>query len=323
MKIAKKYQVYNQKVYDLGKSYEIHLQDTYTSYLTQGKEIRKMKPKTFESEEEEQAYELEKLNKRKAYYHEKARDIRRTVELNRTFDKRTKFLTLTYSPEYDFKIENLKESNKEFKKFIGRLNYYLNKNQKDNKKRTIKYIATHEIQDGKRNKSGVGTNRLHYHVILFNCPFISNEKIASLWNMGFIKINSLRNVEDRFIAIYCSKYLTKDIENKANYSKAILSSKNLKRPEPYRVYYDTGFKKNETADLKKLGKFMYDKECSVFKTFDYRKNLSDKVKGNEHIKTKLVLYIDKPEYDKFIEDNNLKVGHHKSLPSYVEKNRLE
>lgn len=243
MKEKKEYKVYNQKLYDLGHSYEIHLEDGYTSYLVKGKEDRGYQKKVFHSEEEELEYELEKEKKREAYYHEKVRDIRRTVELNRQSDNRTKFLTLTFNGEHDFKIEDLKEANKEFKKFIGRLNYYLNKNQKDNKKRTIKYIATHEIQ--KKN-----TQRIHYHVILFNCPYLPAEKLAETWNMGFLKINSLRNVEDRFCALYVAKYIGKDISSKSKYSKAILSSKNLKRPEPYRICYDRGHFSDETEVLR-------------------------------------------------------------------------
>ena len=126
---------------------------------------------------------------------------------------KTKFLTLTFREN----IQDITITNKEFKYFIQRLNYYLYQT----KVQTLKYIATWEKQ-----KRGA----IHYHVIFFDFPFVAKEKLQDLWTYGFIKINRIDvdSMENR--GRYLSKYFGKDLELKEHKKKAFFKSQNLKMP---------------------------------------------------------------------------------------------
>lgn len=313
MKEKNKYGLYNCKVYELGDKVELSLQTKPQSFLISGTEEKKKKgQKVFSSEEEEQAWELEKLRQREMYYKEKARDLKRTIQLNMT--AKAKFVTLTFNNEHDYGIEDIQQANEHFSKFIGRLSYFFNKNKVNNKDRTLQYIASHEL-----TKAG----RVHYHMVIFNIPYLPAKKLEEIWRGGFVKINSLDNVEDKFVALYISKYIAKDLDKKANYSKAILSSNSLKRPEPHRINYDFGFKKNEVEDFKKLFNFARESGGYEWKTFDFRKYHSQKkTKDTEpdYIQ-KIVVEISKKEYEEFTRKNNLKDYQFWTKPSEVEKRR--
>lgn len=111
--------------------------------------------------------------KRKQKHYEQARwDIARIVDCN--FDNRTKFVTLTFKEN----IQEILITNREFKYFIQRLNYYLY----HTKTQLLKYLATWEKQ-----KRGA----IHYHVIFFDFSYIAKEKLQNLWSHGFIKINRI------------------------------------------------------------------------------------------------------------------------------------
>ena len=114
-------------------------------------------------------------------------------------------------------IQDITETNKEFKYFIQRLNYYLYQT----KVQTLKYIATWEKQ-----KRGA----IHYHVIFFDFPYVAKEKLQNLWTHGFIKINRIDvdSMENR--GRYLSKYFGKDLELKEHKKKAFFKSQNLKMP---------------------------------------------------------------------------------------------
>jgi hypothetical protein len=103
--------------------------------------------------------------------------------------ERLKFLTLTFKDnvtDYDY-------ANYEWQKFRQRLNYFTGTK--------IEYVAVHEKQ-----KRGA----IHYHAILFNCPYIPQPKILDLWgNYVFIKeINKTQGT-----IFYLTKYLTKAFED--------------------------------------------------------------------------------------------------------------
>lgn len=137
--------------------------------------------------------EIKEENREKVTYRAK-RELRRIVNSNvgQYGDEfTTKFVTLTFSEH----ITDLAASNKEFEKFIKRLNYQIFKSKKAN----VKYTVVPEF-----TKKG----RVHYHVIFYNLPYVKFDFLADIWGNGFIKINKIDNCDN--VGAYISKYMTKD-----------------------------------------------------------------------------------------------------------------
>ena len=99
-----------------------------------------------------------------------------------------KFLTLTFKEN----IQDIEQANYEFKKFIKRLNYKLYKTKKAN----LKYTCVVEFQ-----KRGA----IHYHVIIYNMPYVKANDIAKVWGNGFIKINKIDDIDN--VGAYVAEYL--------------------------------------------------------------------------------------------------------------------
>lgn len=97
------------------------------------------------------------------------------TNINLNNDYSPKFLTLTFKEN----ISSLKSANYEFKKFRHRLEYKFHIK--------INYLCVPEFQ--KRGS-------IHYHVILFNLPFIDADELSSIWGNGFIKINRIDKVSN-------------------------------------------------------------------------------------------------------------------------------
>lgn len=155
--------------------------------------------------------------KRKQKHYEQARwDIARIVDCN--FDNKTKFVTLTFKEN----IQEILITNREFKYFIQRLNYYLY----HTKTQLLKYLATWEKQ-----KRGA----IHYHVIFFDFLYIAKEKLQNLWSHGFIKINRIDVDSKENRGRYLSKYFGKDLDLKEHKKKAFFKSQNLKVPHETKV----------------------------------------------------------------------------------------
>jgi len=99
-----------------------------------------------------------------------------------------KFLTLTFKDN----VKDLDKANYEFEKFIKRLNYYCFGTKKAN----LKYTCVVEFQ-----KRGA----IHYHVIIYNMPYVKANDIANVWGNGFIKINKIDDVDN--VGAYVAEYL--------------------------------------------------------------------------------------------------------------------
>ena len=99
-----------------------------------------------------------------------------------------KFVTLTFKDN----ITDIKQANYEFKKFIKRLNYYCFGTKKTN----LKYTCVIEFQ--KRGS-------IHYHIIIYNMPYVKANDISNVWGNGFIKINKIDDVNN--VGAYVSEYL--------------------------------------------------------------------------------------------------------------------
>lgn len=126
-----------------------------------------------------------------------------------------KFLTLTYR-NAEFSSVKAKY---DFNKFIKRLKYNVNP--------ALRYIAVME----EHNSSSTSTDRLHsyhFHVLIFDVPFVSAKVYAEIWRYGFIKINAVKNDHLRIVS-YLSKYLSKSAQHKKG-ERRFLSSRNIRRP---------------------------------------------------------------------------------------------
>lgn len=217
-------QAYNLKVIETATYTEIYEYLDEPVFYTVGTKENNEKVKHIDSDENnavnnkiaEKHYDA---LKRKQKHYEKMRwEIARLVDCN--FDNQTKFMTLTFKEN----IKDLNYTNKEFKKFIQRLNYYLYKD----KKHHLKYIAVWEKQ-----KRGA----IHYHVIFFSLPYIPVKELRKIWRNGFVKINIIDVDSKDNRGRYVSKYFSKDIDEKDFKQKAFFKSQNLSLPE-VKLYFD-------------------------------------------------------------------------------------
>ena len=74
----------------------------------------------------------------------------------------------------------------------------------------MKYLATWEKQQ---------RGAIHYHIILFGFPFVSFDRLTTIWGRGFVRINKIDvdNIENR--GRYISKYFDKELELKEHKKK--------------------------------------------------------------------------------------------------------
>jgi len=121
------------------------------------------------------------------------------------------FLTLTYAEN----MQDLDQANKDFEKFIKRLNYNLT----GLKRSEIKYIAVPEYQS---------RGAVHFHLVIFNLPYTPAKQISKIWKHGFVKPKGIRHCDN--IGAYMSKYLGKAPEGRKQYyaSKGLIQPKILK-----------------------------------------------------------------------------------------------
>ena len=226
-------------------------------YTVKTKYNRRKFDELTEEEQEESKIRQER------YYKNKVFEIERLIDCNYT-DEST-FLTLTFARN----LKDLPKANKEFTLFIKRLKYYLKKideaneedetnenieavedvkadetnenvenDEDDEDKESLKYIAIWERQQ---------RGAIHYHVILFNLPFVDAKKLEEIWGNGFIWINLIeenkkekgkkqsKKKQDKkasgIVSGYLTKYFTKDIDERVREKKAYFSSRNLERPK--------------------------------------------------------------------------------------------
>lgn len=116
------------------------------------------------------------------------------------------------------------------------------------KKSVLKYIAVWEKQ-----KRGA----IHYHIILFDIPFIKTKKIEEIWGNGFIKINKIDVDSKENRGRYISKYFSKSVDEKDYKKKSFFKSRNLKKPKVHKLTTDLDVNLNDFA-------IIYNKEYTRF-----------------------------------------------------------
>lgn len=138
------------------------------------------------------------------------RDLRRLINANVGMYSgfTPKFVTFTFAEN----VIDIVYANNEWKKFIKRLKYYLDKD--------IKYVVVIEFQE---------RGAIHYHAVFFNIPYIRSDILFKLWGNGFIKINKIDDVDN--VGAYVTKYMTKDNHDvRLQGKKSYFCSKGLYKP---------------------------------------------------------------------------------------------
>lgn len=184
-----------------GELYVI-LNESYSS-------LRYVKIKLIQALKNYNSYNAKKERFEKSCYRAKSKIFDLVVcNVNKHLDyegknQRSKFLTLTFKEN----LGDIEKANAEVTKFLKRLSYYkyrVNKN-------VIKYICVPELQE---------RGAWHYHIILFNCPFIPFNEYLRVWNNGGVYIKALPKTNDGImIAKYITKYISKGIEIKEDISE--------------------------------------------------------------------------------------------------------
>lgn len=124
----------------------------------------------------------------------------------------SKFMTLTF----DRHVTDIQEANYCFTKFIKRLNYKLF----DTKKANLRYSAVIEFTEN---------DRIHYHVIIYNMPYVPANELGMIWDNGFIKINRIDRVDN--VGAYICKYMSKDNQDeRLQGKKCYFNSRGLFKP---------------------------------------------------------------------------------------------
>lgn len=191
-----------------------------------GDRPKSFKGKTEDTTEEIKSYSADEIVQRR-YYRAK-RELHDYINCNAQAwpDNNNRpylpiFITFTFREN----IQNIKEANHTFTKFIQRFNYLVTGDRKS----YLKYVVVIEFQ-----KRGA----IHYHALFFNLPFIENIKLKTQdsWREGFVQVKSIRNIGS--VARYMSKYMSKRFDDpRLSGKKCYFVSRGLKKPKL--VYYDS------------------------------------------------------------------------------------
>lgn len=122
--------------------------------------------------------------------------------------EREKFFTLTFKQN----VVDHEAANVEFMKFIKRLNYHVT----GGKKAVLKYVCVVERQQ---------RGALHYHIILFNMPYVPHKELLELWGHGAVTINAIDHVDN--VGVYVMKYMEKEMNEMQSEKSAKVKGKKL------------------------------------------------------------------------------------------------
>lgn len=191
------------------------------------KEINSWDITTFEKElvesdieemEQEVIEEFVQVDKEDVNIRRSQKRLRRLINSNLgQYEELDKFLTLTYPG-----LKSREKACRSFKTFAQNLRRHYGQQ--------IQYIAVMEIQDGSRLEDPTkATKDIHFHVLLFDCPYIPQEIIQNkLWKHGIVDIRKIEQFGD--IAGYLVNYLSKDQTLAVKGKRSYFSSRGLIKP---------------------------------------------------------------------------------------------
>ena len=188
---------YSKKVIVSGNVVEVY---DYEKPIIAGYSIKERYKcgRCFEASEEDKQINREKV------FNRAKRDLRRLINAN--IGEFSKFVTLTFREN----ITDLKVANYEWKKFKQRLETKIGYK--------LQYLVVIEFQ-----KRGA----IHYHCVMFNLPYIQNNKLREIWGNGYVKINRIDNVDN--VGAYVCKYMTKTDDDRLLGQKMYFTSRGLKK----------------------------------------------------------------------------------------------
>lgn len=178
------------------------------------------------------------------------RRLKRLINANvGQYEQVDKFLTLTFPH-----LRDRDKACRAFKTFAQNLRRHYGEE--------IQYIAVMEIQDGSRLEDpSNATNDIHFHVLLFNCPYIPQEIIQNkLWKHGIVDIRKIENYID--IAGYLADYLSKDKVLAVRGKRSYFPSRGLKKPVEEvsmdeKMIFD--ILKNQNNEIQYVNEFIVDR----------------------------------------------------------------
>jgi|GEM_PF-532123 hypothetical protein len=142
------------------------------------------------------------------------------ANVDRPWGERLKFFTMSFKDD----IFDLREANRQFNKFIKRLEYHI--------KRKVHYTVIARFQDGKRpgGKAGGRDGVIHYHVLFYDLPYVPHDKLTAIWDRGFVWINAVDDVDN--LGVYMvAGYMGNEIDDeRLNGQKHYWSSRGLSKP---------------------------------------------------------------------------------------------
>lgn len=144
--------------------------------------------------------------------------LRRLINSNLgQYEEQDKFLTLTFP-----KLKSREKACRAFKTFAQNLRRHYGKD--------IQYIAVMEIQNGDRLEDpSKATKDIHFHVLLFNCPYIPQDILQNkIWKHGIVDIRKIKDYDD--MAGYLVNYLSKDDTLCVKGKRMYFPSRELKKP---------------------------------------------------------------------------------------------
>lgn len=166
-------------------------------------------PETGEIRRKDYSYDPESA--RQANCRRAKNNLRRLLISN--FDNRSTFITLTFRNGSVQDVTDVKECNIAFRQFIKRMRRRYG---------GFKYCTVIEFQDTN------GRGAVHYHVVA-DIPYVHYEKLAEIWENGFIGINRIDHVDN--VGAYITKYMTKDSNDpRLQGKKSYMTSTNMIRP---------------------------------------------------------------------------------------------
>lgn len=156
--------------------------------------------------------EVEKMKQEKSLSNSLRRtrnNLRRLINANtgQWGKEREKFFTLTFKEN----VTDHEKANADFRSFIKRLNYKLFK-----KESGLKYVCVVERQE---------RGALHYHIVLFNMPFVPVDELSEIWGHGFVRINEIDHVDN--VGVYVVKYIEKTMREMQSNKSAKVKDKKL------------------------------------------------------------------------------------------------
>jgi len=171
-----------------------HITEIRDMTQTTGGIIRKLSKDEYVDTRTGEVFEYDHTEKRIENIENVARSLRNLRDLiNTNIDNVNKclWITLTYAEN----MTDTKRLYNDFRKFMMRLKYYLIENNMSK----CEYIVAAEPQE---------RGAWHFHLLLLfpkKAPFIPNAELARIWGNGFVKVTSLKNVDN--VGVYLTAYL--------------------------------------------------------------------------------------------------------------------